>query len=108
MIGIYNAGGGSQPFKEFQLGEWKCLLPLTHMEVQRTGGGGGAGRQSKFSAGQWISLSLLLCPMAAIKNKLSFCREKVAEAEGLKLVSGQQLPWSFLAHASKVVAWPCT
>lgn len=101
MIGIYNAGGGSQPFKEFQLGEWKCLLPLSHMEAQRSlkggvrGGGGEEGGEREsifFSAGQWISLSLLSCPMAAIINKLSFCREEVAETEGLELANGQQLP----------------
>lgn len=90
MIGIYNAGGGSQPFKEFQLGEWKCLLPLSHMEAQLSL----RGRRESifFSAGQWISLSLLSCPVATIINKLSFCREEVAETEGLKLENGQQLP----------------
>lgn len=109
MIGIYNCGGSSQPFKEFHLGEWKCLLPLSLLEAQRSFG----GRKQFiifFPAGQWVSLSLLSCPTAAITNKLSFCREEVAETEGLKLASGQQLPQPSLALAKKqweVVAWPC-
>lgn len=49
MTGIYNAEGGSQPFKEFQLGEWKRLLPLSHMEAQRSlSGAGWGGRESFF------------------------------------------------------------
>lgn len=36
MIGIPNHEGNSQLFKEFQLGEWKCLLPLSHWEAQQS------------------------------------------------------------------------
>lgn len=106
MIGISNCRENSQPFKEFQQGEWKCLQPLSHLEAQGSFRGTAEGKAIFFfPAGQWVSLSLLSCPTAAIINKLHFCREEVAETECLKLVSDQQLPWPLLALAKGQGRW---
>lgn len=79
-----------------------------HSGLLGEGGGGGGGKKQFlffFPAGQWVSLSLLSCPTAAIINKLSLCREEVAETEGLKPTSGQWLPRSSLALAKGQGTW---
>lgn len=67
--------------------------------------GGGGGGSFFFPAGQCVSLSLPSCPTAEIINKLSFCREEVAETENLKPASCQWLPWPSMALAKGQGRW---